>query len=1198
MTRCPRCHQRLPANEICPQHGPPTRSSETVLPARPFGEIAGLTHGDCIAAGGSAFVFAADPDPAGHARVVKWARWSDGDARRRFAREAAMTRAAGAVAPAVLGEGDGEGRPYLVLERLTGATVAARLRTRDELDPRLLLEAVARAAAAIHARGLVHGDLKPENLVLDSDALRVIDFGLACRRGSHTEEQPGGATIYYAAPEQIARAALSPATDVYALGVIAFELFAGRPPFVGDRSALEYAHQLCRAPRLNDVTVVPAELDRAVAASLAKDPLHRPSARELADLLASLPRWTGLARTTATPRERRTERGPAILVWIAGGDFAGTTRIVGETLGRIVRSSPRGVLAAYLWRDHDAPRQAALAAARRLTALDAAVTLHGANVLVRIGAGRPAIHGESLDHPEQWLPPVPWSGIVATRAVADELDDEVSDDDTLPGFRRILDLDRSKPDTPTTPDLVARGGLVSEIVGVLGEALANERPQLVTLVGDSRMGKSRTLDVVRAWLAHAMRVIALGARVSHGSAGLRPALEAALANEPGLTLLDRLRAAAMGGLALVIDDAHHVEDEVLDAIETAASWSRGRLVVVIASARTLLDGRPAWGERATAHAIFTLRPLPDDAAASLTRRLLAPARRIPDALVELVVSRAAGNPGTIVGLTRELHRRGLVRRHPDSDEWYVAADEIGPLPADAGERWLAAQELSRLPAGLATFLQLAAALGADFTIPEIEAIQACVARIDAPIDAQAGLEWLSRRHLVIATGERFVIAQASARAAFYDQLDPTLRDEIHRAAYDYWRRRPESDGNERLARLAHHGRACGDAQGSATAYLALARDGNRRRAHVEAERMATLAIDTIGETSPRLRATALLERARARRPLTLYEAARADLRDARALVDASADRTLAIELLVADGAVCDFIDRLAESAAAIEAAAELARAGVPEETTARLTNWLGVVRARQDRLDEAAELLWTAVALGETLDDHETMVGSMLMLGGVLRRLGRIDEGRAILDRAIERCRQARDVFHLTVGHFNRINVWRALGDRQRAEADCEEAIAIAERHGYGQLEIWGRHNLATLHFTAGAWDQALGAARGAYEQARRRFRGQPPMVATLQLAAFEAGHGAGARAAEILAEIDPRDAAASPSTASVYEATRLLLGGGTEEAWRALVERTGPPSEGDDGALVAWLRAQAAARNCTPVSAPSTPACACGGTR
>src|SRR5690606_4383707 len=123
-------------------------------------------------------------------------------------------------------------------------------------------------------------------------------------------------------------------------------------------------------------------------------------------------------------------------------------------------------------------------------------------------------------------------------------------------------------------------------------------------------------------------------------------------------------------------------------------------------------------------------------------------------------------------------------------------------------------------------------------------------------------------------------------------------------------------------------------------------------------------------------------------------------------------------------------------------------------------NWLGVVRARQGRLDEAALLLRRAIAAAEPMGEHETVIGSMLMLGGVYRRALRLDDARGALDDAIASSEVRGDVFHLTVGLFNRINVWRILGALDRAEADCARAIEVAERHGYGQMEIAGWLNL------------------------------------------------------------------------------------------------------------------------------------------
>ena len=225
--------------------------------------------------------------------------------------------------------GEHEGAPYLALEYLEGETLRARLE-RERLAPREALRlalAVAEAVAAAHDQGVLHRDLKPENVMLPRDGrLRVVDFGLAkVARGApvatmsesassllgRSSSADGGlvGTPAYMAPEQWREEPAREATDVWALGVLLYELLSAERPF---REPTLLAHALAvsgpaPAPPLEARDEVGDEIRALVAACLDKDPARRPSAREVADGLASL-----LTPHPASPRGRApaSERSP------------------------------------------------------------------------------------------------------------------------------------------------------------------------------------------------------------------------------------------------------------------------------------------------------------------------------------------------------------------------------------------------------------------------------------------------------------------------------------------------------------------------------------------------------------------------------------------------------------------------------------------------------------------------------------------------------------------------------------------------------------------------------------------------------------------------------------------------------------------------------------------------------------------------
>jgi serine/threonine protein kinase len=159
---------------------------------------------------------------------------------RRFQREVrAMTDVLHDHVVPVLASGEHDDVPYLVLPLLRGGTLRDRLATHGPLElgalVRLCLQ-VARGLQALHERGIVHRDVKPANILFDErGAARVADFGIIKERDAGVLTRPGQpvGSPDHMAPEQIHGEEVTPATDVYALGCVAWECLTGAPPFSG-----------------------------------------------------------------------------------------------------------------------------------------------------------------------------------------------------------------------------------------------------------------------------------------------------------------------------------------------------------------------------------------------------------------------------------------------------------------------------------------------------------------------------------------------------------------------------------------------------------------------------------------------------------------------------------------------------------------------------------------------------------------------------------------------------------------------------------------------------------------------------------------------------------------------------------------------------------------------------------------------------
>jgi len=187
----------------------------------------------------------------------------------------------------------------LVLDLVNGLDLRRRLRCDGPLPAAVAVDVVAQVADAlayVHGHGIVHGDVKPGNILVpvDGSAVQLTDFGVARRVADAGQDRATHATPEYVAPEVIGGAPPRASTDVYALGIVLYELLCGRSPFRGGAaSEVLYRHISC-------VPVAPAGFPEAlwpvVLDCLAPDPDERPAAGTLAARLRTLqPDLAGLA---------------------------------------------------------------------------------------------------------------------------------------------------------------------------------------------------------------------------------------------------------------------------------------------------------------------------------------------------------------------------------------------------------------------------------------------------------------------------------------------------------------------------------------------------------------------------------------------------------------------------------------------------------------------------------------------------------------------------------------------------------------------------------------------------------------------------------------------------------------------------------------------------------------------------------------
>jgi len=172
---------------------------------------------------------------------------------------------------------------YLAMEFVPGRTLKQLLRDSGRFAPATALEIMAGVLdglAAAHASGIVHRDVKPENVLVTADGrVKVADFGLAraLSAAGHTRTGLLIGTVAYVPPEQVTGGPTGPAGDVYSAGVMLFELLTGRPPFSGDTPlSIAYQHVNSGVPAPSTlVPGIPAAVDQLVLAATTRDPAQR-----------------------------------------------------------------------------------------------------------------------------------------------------------------------------------------------------------------------------------------------------------------------------------------------------------------------------------------------------------------------------------------------------------------------------------------------------------------------------------------------------------------------------------------------------------------------------------------------------------------------------------------------------------------------------------------------------------------------------------------------------------------------------------------------------------------------------------------------------------------------------------------------------------------------------------------------------------
>lgn len=974
--------------------------------------------------------------PAGFEVAVKIQRPELARDERAAAMFAAEAEAGSAVAhPGIvhaLGSGsDARGR-WLVMPYVSGKTLREAQREERGPLPEPLVRGIARQVAgglaALHAAGFAHGDVKPENVRLDAEGNAVLlDLGFAHRPGSERAREvaarPG--SLAYVAPEQARGESGGFESDVFALGVVLYELVTSVHPFarahdtrggssgVVARAALEKggADDLLATiatartePASRHVPQITPFLDRALADALQRDPARRPAARDLAERFQSAesgPWWRALVASEALARDESDGRHLAPLV--------GREREIAalqEAFDRAVRTPEEGA------------------------SFGGAVWLVGAE-----GTGKTRIVAE-----------------LAARV-------RTSDDPPLFLYGRCRELEEERPAHAVLRMLERWLRLPANVA-----AGPRERAELERVVPPS----------VAETLAQALDPQFRG----------QTPLSVPVALAVWLARLGRTTP-----LLVDLDDVNWAGPDTLAVLSLAAEELRGaRTLLVLGrrkggsvrspSAFAFLEERVATHLRARS---IALEALGEDAILELVRALFhhsAPRLRLAHVLWE----RSRGNPGLAAEIVRALVARGDATPHPEGGglQLFVAPDDL-PLPGSLQRAIGAAYK--GLPALERLWLRRLAVVGGrietEFLLQAFPPAKR--SEVDGVLSSLVRSGWLESQ------GDRYRFARPALRAALYKGLSREQRAKLHARAADALKRPSDEHAAleddyqrafhlraagrheelvevltpllERLGALGQSPRIFSLAQWGLEALDALPKTRERQRLRIALLESAADAADRLGiraEQRAFLDQLADLEIDSEEDPLSMgrvyllharyavstgqYGLARGMLRNASELFEKAGARLERSEALRRWSLVQSHVGELAEARALADEALEIAFTRA-QEALAHLA--LGVIDVLEDRLESA---------------------------------LAHADAALASLKKDTSRQRPG---VH-AAAHLLRARYYRSTGAPGRALASAKRAVDLARTAGERRLEAEALARLGQLNLDVARPEEAQAQLREA----------------------------------------------------------------------------------------------------------------------
>ncbi len=1058
--------------------------------------------------------------------------------RARFVQEAqALDRVGPPTVPKIYDSGClSDGRPYMVMEMVSSRLLSAMLEDSPQgrLDMQTAYGVAAgllQALARVHAIGLSHRDLKPENIFVSPDStITLIDFGLVKDDTPSNAEltQTGTVvgTLEYMAPESLRGERSGPKADLYAFGVIAYELLTGRPPFVGNSAVVERGHLAHRPPRPSTLAKVPLALESIVLDCLQKCPRRRPESAH--SLLAKL------REVDLSPREpKNMQRGkrklmgggpqPTVILYVSPGPkVRKVVSIIEAQQGQVVRHSGGHLISCFSSLDVVNPIRYALAAANKIAeAFNAPQVLHIARLRIVTRSGRRTYYGAPLYEPSSWIPSTSWNGTLVTEEARGVLPKDSLLTKTHDSFFRAPakweDENSNVPFVGQHQPLIAfqkawQTCLESQTPGLLtvtaGPGLGKTRlaRKLADLVRDnsgSGLGRSLSIKIPPAVFAqHSVVVLRIASLLNSSHKDCEDDFdEMSLSAMGGTTLVKTGRlvelseliqnAARDRPLCMIVDDAHFASDDLLDALEhTVRAAKDTPLLLVAIAAPTLDDLRIRWGREAHRHERVSLDPLDEGAAFDLAGYLLQPAEYVPNELIRELVRRSGFHPAYLTQMVRTLKDEGLIRKRVHGVGYYVATTRFDELPSSVAEQWLVTRELEYLLPELSACVRLCSTLGVEFSVNEFEYVQTALEterRACTIVDAHVGLRELVGFAVLQTTPKGYTFKNRSFQIGVYDLVSQSDKSHAHRFAADYWRIQVQEDNTsiDNLQKLAQHSSASGENAEARQIYFGLGEQMRKAHQYAQADRHYSAMLDLEPE-DPMEEALGRLGRAKCRYPCDRISEAIQDLEVCRRIAEDLCDKHLQAEALLEQSIALDWNQQYQDSFLMIDEAHEIIDLLNAPHLQAKAWAARGRRAAREEEVEATIEFNQRAVKQASALCDEDTVAEASLLLGWGLARAGRLNEAEQTFQQVIDGCQRRGDKVHLAAAYCNRLIVWEQRGEPEKGVNDLRRAIQLGRELGQPKMERVPTYNLAELYYFTGNYTEACRLAKRGRELQER----------------------------------------------------------------------------------------------------------------